>query len=171
LTAPVGDVLDVLQKSSEFSEVLSLVRSAGLIDVLRGDRPITFFAPTNQAFSKLPKEFLEQLKNDSTKAKKVLLSHMLSDALCCSGVFPSQLFLSHETNLDGWLIPVDKSSEDGVIKYGSVAVTSCDHTATNGVVQVIDQFSPSVVSRYGNVHRHRTNRRWFSMGDMLSMFE
>jgi len=170
LTPPVGDVLDVLQKKQEFSELLALVRSAGLTDLLKGERPLTFFAPTNEAFSKLPQDFLAQLKNDSTKAKKVLLSHMLGDALCCSGVFPSQLFMSHEANLDGWLIPVDKTEDDGV-KYGSIQVKSCDHTATNGVVQIIDAFSPTVISRYNNVIRRRTNRRWFSVGDLWSVFE
>jgi len=170
LTPPLGDVLDVIQKRKDLTELLSLVRSVGLTDILKGERPLTFFAPTNEAFKKLPQDFLGQLKNDSTKAKKVLLSHMLADALCCSGVFPSQLFMSHEANLDGWLIPVDKT-DDGTVKFGSVPVSSCDHTATNGVVQVIDSFSPTVVSRYSNVNRRRANRRWFSLGDIWSVFE
>jgi len=155
----------VLQKNKEFSELLSLVRSAGLIQILKGSMALTFFAPTNRAFSKLPKEFLAQLKNDSAKARRVLLSHMLPDVLCCSAVFPSSnFFMSHLENLDDWMITIDRTKDDD-IRYGMATVQSCDQTATNGVMHVLDVFSPAVVSRHTDQPRRRPPQRQRSTWD------
>jgi transforming growth factor-beta-induced protein len=169
---PSGDVLDVLKKSKDYSELLSLVQLAGLTDLLKGNKLLTMFAPTNKAFAALPKSTLDQLKTDAVKAKKVILGHMVGNVLCCSGVFNPQLFTPHELNLDGWMIVVERS-KSGEVLYGGVAVQSCDQTATNGVVHSLDIFSPPVVKRHdGSLSRKPSrppsNDGLISLADLLA---
>jgi len=137
---------------------VSLVQSAGLTDLLKGTKPLTIFAPTNKAFDALSKSTLDQLRSDATKAKKVILGHMIGNVLCCSGVFVPQIFAPYELNLDGWMIVAERS-KSGEVLYGGVAVQSCDQTATNGVVHSVDSFAPPVIKRHdGSMTSRRPNR-------------
>jgi len=69
--------------------------------------------------------------------------------LCCAGVFTSRQVLSlpvREVNLDGGAISIQRSGE--TVSYGDVPISSCDHTAINGVVHKLNSFVPVVIRRY-----------------------
>jgi transforming growth factor-beta-induced protein len=174
IVPPVRTVLELLERNADFSRVLALIRAANLTDLLKGDRPLTFFAPTNKAFTALSADFLKQINDDKVKARKVLLSHMISDVLCCSGVFSSQFFVSHEATLDGWLVGIDRSNSAGVL-YDTVPVQTCDRTASNGVVHAVDAFAPTVLSRYGtssgSARRRGGHQGRFRLEDIWSIFD
>jgi hypothetical protein len=73
---------------------------------------------------------------------------MLPDVLCCAGVFSHSFFQMpvREVNVDGWMIPVDRSPR--CVNFASVPVQSCDLMAVNGVVHSIDKFAPVAIARY-----------------------
>lgn len=152
LLPPARSVLDALTSDSKFSKLVHLLKATGLADELHelhdAASPLTFFAPTNVAFDVLPQNVLHYLGNHTDDARHVLMSHMLPDILCCAGVFSHSFFQVpvREVNLDGWMIPVDRSTRS--VNFDSVPIQSCDLMAANGVVHGIDKFAPAAIARY-----------------------
>jgi transforming growth factor-beta-induced protein len=149
LIPPVNSVLDVLMSDRKFSNVMQLIKTSGLTELLQQqDSHVTFFAPTNQAFESLSPDLLNQLRSSPEIARHVLRSHMLADVLCCAGIFPRRFLQMavREVNLDGWMIAVDRLQN--TVHYGNVPVQSCDMMAANGVVHTVNTFVPSAIARY-----------------------
>jgi len=70
-------IIDALSNEGRFKTLVSALQSAGLVDTLNGYGPFTVFAPTDEAFSKLPEGTLELLLNDVPKLKNILLYHVV----------------------------------------------------------------------------------------------
>ncbi|MBY0309123.1 MAG: fasciclin domain-containing protein, partial [Phycisphaerales bacterium] len=128
------DIAGVAAHAGMFKTLLAAARAAGLTDALTGKDPLTLFAPTDEAFDKLPKGTVESLLKPENKEmlKKVLLLHVVPGRVYSDKVVK----LASAKSLDGQtLTPAVK---DGRVSVNGAAVVKTDIEATNGVVHVID---------------------------------
>ena len=131
------DLVDTAIDSKQFPTLVSLVKQAGLVDVLKSDGPFTVFAPTEEAFRAVPKETLNKLAGDKELLKKVLLYHVVpanvkaKDVVKLSGK-------SAETALKGQKVTVKVDSK-GVVMINTAKVIKTDIGASNGTIHVINK--------------------------------
>jgi len=130
---PFGTLVNIVSKVSIFSTLLKAVTAAGLADTLSGDGPFTLFAPTDEAFKKLPPGALDNLPKNTTALKEVLENHVIS-ASDYSSAFSNgdkvQTLAGH---------PIHVRIEPQGIFVDRARVFQADVTATNGVVHVIEE--------------------------------
>ncbi len=129
---PADDVVDVARSAGAFGTLLRAVDAAGLTDTLRGEGPFTVFAPSDEAFGRLPAATLEGLLGDPEKLKSVLLYHVVPGKVMAADVVK----LSEASTALGKTVRIDAS--DGV-KIQGAKVLKTDIEAANGVIHVIDQ--------------------------------
>merc|ERR1712168_713316 len=128
---PMGSVVDVVVKDQDFSTLLKAVQTAKLATTLSGNGPFTVFAPTNEAFAKLPPGVLDNLLKNVTALTDVLTYHVVS------GTFYSQGLASGDVKtLEGKNVQVSVG-DDGVM-INTAKVIMADLSVTNGVIHVID---------------------------------
>ena len=145
---PGGNIAEVVTGDERFSTLLAAVGAAGLADTLATGGPFTVFAPTNEAFAKVPKDVLDGLldhehNHDHETIKKVLLRHVLPGALFKKGISWDIYNTAGGADEDmiatqvfrGDVIKV-VSNVDGTRKGARVIVA--DIIATNGVIHLID---------------------------------
>lgn len=125
------DIVDLAASDPNFSTLVTALKKAELVDTLKGEGPFTVFAPTNAAFSKLPKETLDAVMADKQKLTAILTHHVVSGNLLATDV----MGLKSATMLDGSTLPVDTSAG---VKIGPAMVEQTDLKASNGVIHVID---------------------------------
>ena len=131
--ATPGTIVDVAAEVGTFGTLLAAVEAAGLADVLQGDTPYTVFAPTDEAFAKLPEGTVEALLADIPALTDILLYH----------VVPGQVFAADVVNLESATSAQGSDiaiSVDGgnVFLNGETQVVATDIAASNGVIHVID---------------------------------
>lgn len=128
------DIVDVAAGNPDFSTLVAAVKAAGLVDALKGDGPLTVFAPTNAAFAKLPAGTVESLLLPENKAKlvEILTYHVVSGKVMAADVVK----VDSATSLQGQSIAV--SVKDGKVMVGNANVVATDVKASNGVIHVID---------------------------------
>ena len=114
-----------------FTTLAAAVKAAGLDEVLSNDGPFTVFAPTDEAFAKLPEGTVEKLLNDPEQLKAILLYHVASGRVASSDVVK----LDSAETLNGQMVMID--SADGV-KINGAQVVTADVMADNGIIHVID---------------------------------
>ena len=125
------DIVTIAAEAGSFDTLVTAVKAAGLVDVLQGDGPFTVFAPTDEAFAKLPAGTLEALLKDKKKLAKVLTYHVVSGKVMASDVVK----LTSAKTVQGQ--PVKISASKGV-KVNQANVIKTDIVASNGVIHVID---------------------------------
>jgi uncharacterized surface protein with fasciclin (FAS1) repeats len=118
-------------KAGGFTTLAAAVEAAGLQEALSGKGPLTVFAPTDEAFKKIPKETLDGLLADKEALKSVLLYHVVSGEVMSKDVVK----LKSAKTLNGAEVKID--AKDGV-KINDSKVTKADVVASNGVIHVID---------------------------------
>jgi len=140
---PTGNIAEVVTGDERFSTLLAAVGAAGLAETLATGGPFTVFAPTNDAFAKVPKDALDGLLADKEALTKVLLRHVLPGALFYKGI-------TWETHNTAGGAEEDKIATQvfkaGVVKVVSsvggkrtgARVVDADIIATNGVIHAID---------------------------------
>ncbi len=128
------DLVDVAASNPEFSTLVAAVKAAGLVDALKGDGPLTVFAPTNEAFAKLPEGTVENLLKPENKDKliAVLTYHVVPGKVMASDVVK----VDSATSLQGQDIAV--KVKDGKVMVDNANVVTTDVNASNGVIHVID---------------------------------
>lgn len=126
------NIVEVAVEAGNFNTLATALTEAGLVDALQGDGPFTVFAPTDEAFSKLPEGALENLLNDKDALKQVLLYHVVEGNVMASDVVK----INEASTLSGKNVDV-KVGDDGVMLNNSKVVTT-DIKASNGVIHVID---------------------------------
>ncbi len=131
------DIVDTAVKAGSFNTLVAAVKAAGLVDTLKGKGPFTVFAPTDEAFAKLPKGTLESLLKPENKKKltSILTYHVLPgryDAKRITGAKAKQFGIK---SVQGSNVEVD--IRKGVKVSGANVVTT-DVIASNGVIHVID---------------------------------
>jgi uncharacterized surface protein with fasciclin (FAS1) repeats len=127
----MADIVDVAVGDGRFKTLCTAVTTAGLVDTLKGAGPFTVFAPTDEAFAKLPAGTVESLLQDIPKLKDILLYHVVSGKHLAADLTK----LNEVNTMQGSTLKIDAS--DGV-KVGSAKVVVADVAADNGVIHVID---------------------------------
>ncbi|NVJ58803.1 MAG: fasciclin domain-containing protein [Gammaproteobacteria bacterium] len=127
-------IVEVASSNEDFSTLVAAVKAAGLVDTLAGKGPFTVFAPTNEAFAKLPEGTVESLLKPENKDKLVaiLTYHVVPGKVKAKDV----IGLSKATSVQGSDIKV--STKDGAVMVDNAKVIKTDLMANNGVVHVID---------------------------------
>ncbi len=129
--APQGDIVDTAVAAGSFNTLVTAVQAAELVDTLKGEGPFTVFAPTDEAFAKIPKETLDALIADKAALTKVLTYHVVPGKVMAADVAG----LTEAATVQGGALAIDTS--DGV-KVGGATVVKTDIETTNGVIHVID---------------------------------
>ena len=134
LRAETRDVVDTAIAAGSFKTLAKALDAAGLVTTLKGAGPFTVFAPTDEAFAKLPAGTLETLLKPENKEKlrRILTYHVVAGKVMASDVVK----LQSARAVSGDTITV--KAQNGVVHVDSATVTSADVTASNGVIHVID---------------------------------
>ncbi|MDY7109605.1 MAG: fasciclin domain-containing protein [Planctomycetota bacterium] len=128
------DIVDTAVSAGSFNTLVAAVKAAGLVDALKGDGPFTVFAPTDDAFAKLPKGTLESLLKPENKAllTSILTYHVVPGRLMAADVVKAD----SAGTLNGQQVDI-KASKSGV-KIDNARVIKTDIATRNGVIHVID---------------------------------
>merc|ERR1712012_376606 len=138
--APTKNIAELAIATPQLSTLLAAVEAAGLVDTLAGEGPFTVFAPTNDAFAKIPEETLNGLLADKEALTKVLLRHVAPGAVFAKGVSWGNIATAGGEDVCTQVLRtggVKVSSHSGDSK-SSAMVVEADITATNGVIHAID---------------------------------
>jgi uncharacterized surface protein with fasciclin (FAS1) repeats len=126
-------IVDVAAGNPDFSTLVAAVKAAGLVETLSGEGPFTVFAPTNEAFAKLPEAKVDSLLADIPTLKKILTYHVVAGKVMAADV----VGLDSATTVQGDDVKI--AVVDGKVKLNdSAMVTATDLEASNGVIHVID---------------------------------
>ena len=128
------DIVDTAVAAGSFKTLAAALQAAGLVDTLKGKGPFTVFAPTDEAFAKLPKGTVEELLKPENKAKltAILTYHVVPGAVTASQVTK----LKDAKTVNGQSVKISASGA-GVMIDGA-RVVKADIRASNGVIHVID---------------------------------
>ena len=126
-------IVDIAAGNPDFSTLVAAVKAAGLVETLSGEGPFTVFAPTNEAFAKLPEGKVDSLLADIPTLKKILTYHVVAGKVMAADV----VGLDSATTVQGDDVKI--AVVDGKVKLNDAAmVTATDLEASNGVIHVID---------------------------------
>lgn len=128
------DIIDTAVAAGSFKTLAAALTAANLIDTLKGAGPFTVFAPTDEAFAKLPAGTVESLLNDIPKLTAILTYHVVAGKVMAADVMTMDG--QSATTVNG--APLAISTKDGVKLNGSSKVLTTDVACTNGVIHVID---------------------------------
>ena len=127
------DIVDTAVGAGQFNTLVKLVQEADLVDALRGEGPFTVFAPTDEAFAKLPKKQVDALLKDKEALRQVLLYHVVQGKVMSSDVVK----LRTAKTLQGQNINI--RVRNNVVRINDAKVIKADIVCTNGVIHVIDK--------------------------------
>ena len=128
------DIVDTAVAAGSFGTLVAAVKAAGLVDTLKGAGPFTVFAPTDEAFAKLPAGTVEALLKDIPKLTGILTYHVVAGKVLAADVV--KLDGKAAKTVQGGDVKI--STAGGVKLNGSANVTKTDILCTNGVIHVID---------------------------------
>ncbi len=134
-TGSAKDIVDTAVGAGSFTTLVAAVQAAGLVDTLKGDGPFTVFAPTDEAFAKLPAGTVETLLKPENKQQlaDILTYHVVSGKVLAKDV----VGLTEATSVQGGKIGI--AVVDGAVKLnGDSTVVKTDIECDNGVIHVID---------------------------------
>jgi transforming growth factor-beta-induced protein len=126
------DIVDIAVGDGRFGTLVAAVQAAGLVDALKGEGPLTVFAPTDDAFSALPEGTVEALLGDIPTLTDILLYHVVAGKVMAADVIE----LSQAQTLQGQF--VDILVDGGKVMVDNAEIVLTDIEASNGVIHVID---------------------------------
>jgi len=128
------DIVDVASENGSFTTLIAAVKAAGLVDTLKGKGPFTVFAPTDEAFAKLPEGTVEMLLKPENKDKLV--------AVLTYHVVPGKVTASDAMKIDSAKTvqgqPVMVKVVDSKVMINNAQVVTADVEASNGVIHAVD---------------------------------
>lgn len=127
----MADIVDTAINAGSFDTLVAAVKAAGLVDNLKGPGPFTVFAPTDDAFAKLPEGTVDSLLNNIPQLTKILTYHVVSGKVMSSDM----VGLDSVPTVEGSSLSIDASSG---VKVNDATVVTPDVEADNGVIHVID---------------------------------
>lgn len=130
LSAQAADIVDTAVAAGSFKTLVAAVQAAGLVDTLKGPGPFTVFAPTDEAFAKIPKAQLDALLKDKAALTKVLTYHVVPGKVMAANVKAGKV-----KTVQGSELTV---STMGGVKVDNANVVKTDIGTDNGVIHVID---------------------------------
>jgi uncharacterized surface protein with fasciclin (FAS1) repeats len=133
-TAKAADIVDTAVSAGQFNTLVAAVKAAGLVDTLKGDGPFTVFAPTDEAFAKLPAGTVDDLLKPENKEQlvAVLTYHVVPGKIMSGDIAGKTAMVK---TVQGSKLSIDAT--DGV-QVDNATVTNADIEASNGVIHVID---------------------------------
>lgn len=134
IRAQGNTIVDVAVANGSFKTLVAAVEAAGLVDTLKSEGPFTVFAPTDEAFAKVPAEVIAYLLKPENKEllTRVLTYHVVAGKVMSKDVAG----LTEAASVEGGMISVAVSGES--VKVNSANVVAVDVEASNGVIHVID---------------------------------
>ena len=129
-----GNIVEVAASAGSFKTLLAAAEAAGLVEALSGEGPLTVFAPTDEAFAKLPEGTVEALLKDKEKLAAILKYHVVSGKVMAADVV--KLNGKTAKTLQGGELTIKIDGE--TVHIGSAKVIKVDVAASNGVIHVID---------------------------------
>jgi uncharacterized surface protein with fasciclin (FAS1) repeats len=126
------DIVDTAVAAGSFKTLAAALEAAGLIDTLKGAGPFTVFAPTDEAFAKLPAGTVEGLLKDKPKLTAILTYHVVAGKVEAADVVK----LDSAKTVNGKSVTI--KVVDGKVQVDNATVTAADVQASNGVIHVID---------------------------------
>jgi hypothetical protein len=129
-SAQAKDIVDTAVSAGSFKTLAAALTAAGLVDTLKGKGPFTVFAPTDDAFAKIPKADLDALLKDKAKLTSVLTYHVVAGKVMAADVKAGKVKTVQGSELT--------ISTSGGVKVDNANVVKTDITADNGVIHVID---------------------------------
>jgi uncharacterized surface protein with fasciclin (FAS1) repeats len=134
LAAAKKDIVDTAVAAGDFKTLAAALQAAGLVDTLKGPGPFTVFAPTYEAFAKLPAGTVEELLKPENKEKLVaiLTYHVVPGKVMAKDV----VTLTSAKTVNGKSVTI--STQNGAVMVDNARVIKTDIVASNGVIHVID---------------------------------
>ncbi|MCS7045518.1 MAG: fasciclin domain-containing protein [Gemmataceae bacterium] len=130
--SPNKDIVDTAIGAGQFKTLVKAVQAAELVDTLKGKGPFTVFAPTDEAFAKVPREKLEALLKDKRALTAVLTYHVVPGKVMAADVVK----LESAKTVQGQ--PIAIVAKDGKVTINGANVLKTDIICQNGVIHVID---------------------------------
>lgn len=127
----MADIVDTAVSAGDFKTLVAAVKAAGLVDALKGEGPLTVFAPTDDAFAKLPEGTVDSLLNDVPRLKDILLYHVVDGKHMAADVAK----MTSLKTLQGQSAAIDASAG---VKVDGATVVQADLEVDNGVIHVVD---------------------------------
>lgn len=129
----MNDIVDTAVAAGAFKTLVAAVQAAGLVDTLKGTGPFTVFAPTDDAFAKLPESAVADFLKPENKAKLqgVLTYHVVPGKVLAAEV----LKLKSTKSVQGQDLAIDTTAG---VKVNGANVIQTDIVCTNGVIHIID---------------------------------
>jgi uncharacterized surface protein with fasciclin (FAS1) repeats len=131
------DIVELAVSAGNFKTLVAAVQAAGLVDTLKGPGPFTVFAPTDEAFAKLPKGTVEALLKDVPKLKNILLYHVVPGKVMAADVVKmktAKTVQGQEVKIDAVRWHLHKNA-----KVNDANIIQTDIVASNGVCHAIDK--------------------------------
>jgi uncharacterized surface protein with fasciclin (FAS1) repeats len=130
IAAQAKDIVDTAVGAGKFNTLATALQAAGLVDTLKGPGPFTVFAPTDEAFAKIPKADLDALLKDKAKLTAVLTYHVVPGKVMAKDVKAGKVKTVQGSELT--------LGTTGGVTVDAAKVVQADITASNGVIHVID---------------------------------
>jgi uncharacterized surface protein with fasciclin (FAS1) repeats len=130
-TGPAKNIVDTAIAADHFTIFAAAMKAAGLTDALAAKGPFTVFAPTDEAFRKLPSGAYDALLRDAVKLKAVLNYHVVAGHFMARDVKSGEVM-----TLQGSTLTAAVSSSE--VRVNGARVTQADIVATNGIIHGID---------------------------------
>ena len=125
------DIVDTAVAAGSFDTLVTAVKAAGLVETLKGEGPFTVFAPTDEAFAKLPEGTLEALLADKAKLTAILTYHVVPGKVMAADVVK----LSSAKTVQGQSVTINAANG---VQIDGANVVKADIETSNGVIHVID---------------------------------
>jgi uncharacterized surface protein with fasciclin (FAS1) repeats len=128
------DIVDTAVAAGSFKTLVAALKAAGLVDTLKGKGPFTVFAPTDDAFAKLPAGTVDELLKPENKQKliAILTYHVVAGKVTAA----QAMKLNSAKTVNGESLNI--SADGGTVKINDATVTKADIMCSNGVIHVID---------------------------------
>jgi len=130
VSAQAKDIVDTAVAAGSFKTLATALQAAGLIETLKGKGPFTVFAPTDEAFAKIPKDQLDALLKDKAKLTAVLTYHVVPGKVMAADVKAGKV-----KTVQGGELTIATA---GGVMVDNAKVVKTDIVADNGVIHVID---------------------------------
>ena len=128
------DIIDTAVAAGSFKTLAAALTAANLVDTLKGEGPFTVFAPTDEAFAKLPAGTVDSLLKDIPKLSAILTYHVVAGKVMAADVM--KMDGQSAKTVNGASVSI--STKNGVKLNGASTVVKTDIACTNGVIHVID---------------------------------
>ena len=130
VSAQAKDIVDTAVGAGNFKTLAAALQAAGLVDTLKGTGPFTVFAPTDEAFAKVPKADLDALLKDKAKLTAVLTYHVVPGKVMAKDIKPGKVKTVQGNELT--------LATAGGVTVDAAKVSAADIAADNGVIHVVD---------------------------------